>query len=266
MSQKKKSTRKKGGNGGTCPVDSPCHKKGSGKSNGNGNGKSKSNGNARKPNRNRDDDRPPHTRPRNSPSAGHDPGAGMIIHRTSTSLTPQSLPSEAEAGRPRRTLSERVAGMGASHVVAAVGSGTAFTALSVTAVGQGWIGGKTSAGIMMGVGTATAAVGVYGEHDHLMMAGAGVAAAGAVSMANQLAVDGYEAVEKRAAERKAKKQAEKEAQEAAEKLAEARALVEAEDKKRRNAQRIVITDEYGNPMEFAMREASPGDHDEDAPN
>ena len=160
-------------------------------------------------------------------------------------------------------MAERIDNMGTSHVVAAATAGAISSALAVAAVGQGWVGPKTSAGILLGAGAATTAYGWHAEHDHVMMAGAGVTAAGAVSLANQLAIDGYESIQKRAAKKKAEKKAEDEAKDKAERLADARALLAEEEKKQPNAQRIVILNEDGAPEDYALREVGGDSYDED---
>ena len=113
----------------------------------------------------------------------------------------------------------------------------------MTAVGQGWLGPKTSAGILIGAGVATIGAGWYWEWDHMMSMGAGLTAAGTFSLANQLSVDGYRAMEKRAQEKRAKAEAEKEEKEHQKRVADARALIQAEEKKKRNARRIVLVDQ-----------------------
>ena len=90
----------------------------------------------------------------------------------------------------------------------------------------------------------TTAAGWYWERDHMMAAGVGMATAGAFSIANQVAIDTYEAMEKRAEERRAKQEAEQEAK----RLAEARALLDKHNQTR-NARRFVVLDQDGDVID-----------------
>lgn len=215
--------------------------------NGNGNGRSKSA--AKKPAKKSASAKPATKKPKaRAPDRGGGQSA-MIIRRNDTMMTTRSsLEQEPES----RTLGERVEDMGVSHV-AAVATGAALsTAVVIGLVANGTLSPKTGAACQIGVGTAATAYGYHAEHDHLMMAGVGIASAGAFSMANQLAIDGYEALEKRAEARKAKK-AEEAKKEDAEKA-----------KKQRNARRIVVLDDDGRELDyggdFAVREAAGDDY------
>ena len=102
----------------------------------------------------------------------------------------------------RRAMTERVQDMGGSHVAAGLAAGTLGNVLGVMVVGLGWVGPKTTAGVLMGTGVATTAAGYYLEADHVMTAGAGLTAAGTFSLVNQYAVGAYEALEKKAKDKK----------------------------------------------------------------
>ena len=179
----------------------------------------------------------------------------IILRRNASSMrtrdvrAPAREPKTERAEGERAPLTERIDNMGGSHVTASIGAGMAGSALAVAAVGKGWVGPKTSAGILMGAGAVGMVAGWWLESDHLMTAGAGLAAAGTFSVANQVSVEAYDALEKRAAEKRAKNEAEEEDEEQEKRLAEARALIEKEGKKKqRNARRIVILDRDGNPI------------------
>lgn len=105
-----------------------------------------------------------------------------------------------------QTMGERFDGMGGSHVAAMFGAGTAATALGVTMVGQGWIGPKLTAGLLTGSGLLASLAGYYWDSDHVMAAGVGMTTAGGFSLANQFAVDAYEAIERKAAEKRQEKE------------------------------------------------------------
>ncbi len=83
-----------------------------------------------------------------------------------------------------------------------------------------------------------------------MAAGVGLTTAGAFSMTNQIAVDAYEAMQKKAKEKREKAEAAQAEKDKAERLAEARALLEAEGNKPRNGRRIVVMDEDDTIIEF----------------
>ena len=85
-------------------------------------------------------------------------------------------------------MTERMQDMGGTHVAAGLAAGTLGNALGVMLVGLGWVGPKTTAGVLMGTGAATTAAGYYWEADHVMTAGAGLTAAGTFSLVNQYAV------------------------------------------------------------------------------
>ena len=75
-------------------------------------------------------------------------------------------------------------------------------------------------------------------------------------MTNQVSVDAYEAMEKRAEEKRARKEAEESAKEREKRLADARALLEAEkQQKTRNARRFVILDENGESLDYDLVDA-----------
>lgn len=168
-----------------------------------------------------------------------EPTTKMVIRRNAVpARTRQTSKSEEES--ERTALTERVEGMDGTHVAAVIGAGTLANVLAVIAVGRGWIGPKVIAGLCIGAGAATTAGGWYWERDHMMAAGVGMAAAGAFSIANQVSIDAYESMEKRAEEKKAKKEAEAEAK----RLADARALLE-QHKQTRNAHRLVVLDQDG---------------------
>lgn len=132
------------------------------------------------------------------------PTPKMIIRRNAA---PRSAPVEPES--ERTPITERLQDMGSTHVAASIGAGVAGNALGVLAVGQGWIGPKLTASLIMGGGVATTAAGYYWEADHMMAAGAGLTAAGTFSLVNQYAVDAYEATERRAQEKREKREFEK---------------------------------------------------------
>jgi hypothetical protein len=163
----------------------------------------------------------------------------MIIRRNAA---PRASPARSNppklATLPEPTLSDRIHEMGGSHVAVGVGAGALGNVLGVLAVGKGWIGPKATAGIIMGTGAATTAAGYYWDADHLMTAGVGLTAAGGFSLANQLAVDAYEAAEKKAEEKREAE--EKEARE--NRLAEARKLIQAENQRKeaRNGPRLIV--------------------------
>lgn len=111
---------------------------------------------------------------------------------------------DEQSEKERRKLSERMREMDASHALIATAAGTIGNALSVLLVGLGWASPKATAGVLMGTGAATAAAGYYWEADHAMVAGAGLTTAGTWSLAQQYAVDAYEAIENRLEDKKAK--------------------------------------------------------------
>ena len=194
-------------------------------------------------------DSPTRSSPKKKTSKPQREAPRMIIRRNAA---PVRRTRDDEAAE-RRPLTTRIDEMGGSHVAAGVGFGALGNVMGVVAVGQGWIGPKTTAATLMGVGTAATAAGWYTERDHLMAAGIGLTAAGAFSISNQLAVDAYEAMEKRAEEKRAKKEAARAEEERAKRLAEARALLEKEEKEKpRNARRVVVVNEYD-------EHADPGD-------
>lgn len=161
---------------------------------------------------------------------------------TKSKPKPQTKPKGNSAGveEERAPILERVSNMGGSHVAAVAASGVVCNALGVLSIGKGWTGPKTTAGLMMGAGAVATGSGWYWDMDHVMAMGVGATAAGAFSMANILAVDTYDAMEKRAAEKRKKLQTEEEAKDKQKRLVEARALIAAENKKHRNARRITI--------------------------
>lgn len=159
---------------------------------------------------------------------------------------------DTSAEDERRAFTERMDEMGGSHMGACVAAGALGNALGVVMVGQGWIPPKLIATLMIGAGAATTGAGWYWDMDHMMAAGAGVTAAGAFSMANQVAVDAYEAMEKRADEKRAEREAKQAAADEAKRLAEARALLEAEKNRTRNGRRFVLVDENGDPQDFRL--------------
>ena len=173
-------------------------------------------------------------------SKKREPPAKMIIRRNAAPVRARKAAREEEEESERQALTERLEGMDGSHVAAGIGAGALANVLGVITVGRGWVGPKTTAGILMGTGAVTTAAGWYWERDHMMAAGVGMATAGAFSIANQVAIDAYEAMEKRAEERRAKQEAEKEAK----RLAEARALLEKHNQTR-NARRFVVLDQDG---------------------
>lgn len=174
------------------------------------------------------------------------PKTQVALKRNDRASQTQKTRAAAQRDREeaRTPLAERVESMGASHVAVSIGSGVAWSALGVVAVGQGWVGPKLTAGLMMGSGTAATAAGWYWEMDHLMAGGAGLTAAGAFSMANQLAVDAYERMEERAEKLAKEKEAKEKKKIDAKKLVEARALIAAADKQR-NARRITLVSDDG---------------------
>lgn len=182
----------------------------------------------------------------------------VILRRNAAPTRARSRPKDEpdEEENERRPLTERMEDMGPSHVVAAVAGGSLANVAGVVATAQGWIGPKWAAGSLMGGGLTTAAAGWYWDSDHAMATGAGIAAAGAFSIVNQLAVDAYEAMEKKAQEKRARKKVEEEKKEREQRLAEARTLLDEEAKKKgtRNARRIVVLDQEGEPIDAEFEE------------
>lgn len=189
--------------------------------------------------------------------------AAVILRRNaapSRARAPDKAEALAKADDDARTpIVERIEDMGGSHVAAAVIGGSIGNVVGVIAAAQGWIGPKWAAGVLMGGGLSAMAAGWYWEKDHVMATGAGVTAAGAFSMVNQVAVDAYEAVERKAEEKRARKEAEEAEKERKKRLDDARALLEDEAKKKatRNARRIVILDRDGEPIDADFEEVEP---------
>ena len=79
----------------------------------------------------------------------------IIRNAAPARAAPRSAPTEEE---PERTaLTTRVDDMGASHVGAGIGAGVLGNAVSVLLVGQGWVGPKLTAGLLVGTGAAATA-------------------------------------------------------------------------------------------------------------
>jgi hypothetical protein len=189
----------------------------------------------------------------------------MVIRRNAAPRAPEPEP-EPEATEPKRkAMRERVKSMGGSHVAAGIGAGALGNVLGVIAVGQGWLGPKTTAGLMVGTGVAASAAGYAWSMDHMMAAGVGLTAAGTFSFANQAAIYAYEADE-----RKAKEKAEKEAKEKAEveklkKFADAQRQI-AEAQKVLQGQQQAAEQRQGlrnGPQRLVIVEAEPDDDDDD---
>jgi hypothetical protein len=178
----------------------------------------------------------------------------MIIRRNAAPSRPATSNGKEEGRKP---LTRRVEEMGSSHVAAGIGAGALGSAAGVIMVGQGWVGPKTTAGVLMGSGVATTAAGWYWEADHVMAAGLGLTAAGAFSLTNQFAIDAYEAMEKRAEEKRDKQTKEQAEQDRGRRNAEARDLIEAEAKRQqmRNSRRIVVVDADGEVIEESQAAA-----------
>jgi hypothetical protein len=182
----------------------------------------------------------------------------MIVHDNTSNRarrTTAAVPDPEPAADTGTSIAERVNDIGGTHVATGAGVGIIGQALAVVATGKGWIGPKVTAVTLLGTGGATTAAGLYFEKGHLTAAGVGLTAAGALSLTNQLAVDAYESIERRADEKRKKAEEERVAGEHAKKLDEARALLEAE-KKHRNARRIEIIepddgDLYDDPDGYA---------------
>jgi hypothetical protein len=153
----------------------------------------------------------------------------MVIRRNAAPRAPEPEP-EPEATEPKRkAMRERVKSMGGSHVAAGIGAGALGNVLGVIAVGQGWLGPKTTAGILMGTGAAATTAGYVWSMDHVMAAGAGLTAAGTFSLVNQAAIYAYEADERKAKEKADKKAKEEAEVEKLKKIADAqRQLAEAQ--------------------------------------
>jgi hypothetical protein len=172
-----------------------------------------------------------------------EPPAKMIVRPTAaparkSASTPAPSKASQETDNDERTpLAERVASMGASHITTAAGAGVVSTAASVFAVGKGWASPKLASGLVAGTGAATTAAGYHWEWDHVMAAGVGMTASGGVMLSGQYAVDLYQGMEKRAAEKRAKNEAEKESGKEGGSGAKDR---DKADNGRRNARRIVI--------------------------
>lgn len=130
--------------------------------------------------------------------------APMAVSVPTTSTKP-ATPGGALSSQ-LSSIRARVGGMGESHVVSGLGAGALGNALGLLVVGQGWLGPKTYAAIVMGTGAAATTAGYKWESDHLMAAGAGLAVAGTFSLANAYALQGLEAGEKLVAEKQAKQQ------------------------------------------------------------
>lgn len=226
-------------------------KKSNGRSNGhchNGNGKCKP---KKPPAKKSAKKKPPPKKPATRrPSGGRIGESAMIVRRNDTMLSTQSALDHDSDGR--RRLGERIDNMGASHVAATATAASISSALAYGAIAKGLVRPMNSAVAQIAVGTAAAVIGHRGDHDHIMMAGAGIASAGVFSMANQLAVGGYEAIEKRAEKRKAEKNA---------------AEKDDKNKKTRNARRLIVVSPNTIPVDddFAHREAA-GDTAADADN
>lgn len=171
--------------------------------------------------------------------------------RNAAPKAPTSSTVGSDSDDERRALTVRVDEMGGSHVGACVAAGAIGNAFGVICVGQGWIPPKLIATLMLGAGALTTGAGWYWELDHMMAAGAGVSAAGAFSLANQVSVDAYEAMEKRAAEKRAEREAKQAEADEAKRLAEARALLEAEKQKTRNNRRFVIIED-GEELDYEL--------------
>ncbi len=171
-------------------------------------------------------------------------------------------PAVVDDDDERNAFGDRLEEMGGSHVAAGVGAGTLGTALGVTLVGKGWIGPKLTAGLLAGTGLAASAAGYYWDADHLMAAGAGLAAAGTFSLANQYAIDTYEALEKKAKEKR-KKTAEAVAEKEERDRVEAARETLAEDGKRRNGRRLVIVDSDGTMTELVEQLEDQEEQDSD---
>jgi hypothetical protein len=137
----------------------------------------------------------------------------MVLRRNGPPARPAIAPvpvmsAYATGGKPPGeddSLKARIEQMSAAHVVTGLGAGAVGNALGVLIVGQGWLGPKAAAGLLMGTGAAAATAGYFMESDHVMVAGAGLSVAGTFSLANQYAVYAYEEAERRA-EEKAHKQ------------------------------------------------------------
>lgn len=184
-----------------------------------------------------------------------EPPPKMLIRRNAAPIRSKS--SSTKNDEPSRTsMGERFDGMGGSHVAAGIGAGALGNICGIVAVGQGWVGPKITAGLLMGTGVAATAAGWYWEMDHMMAAGAGLTTAGAFSMTNQIAVDTYEAMEKKAEERQQKGKKEADAKEREKRLADARALLAAEQGKQRNTRRIVVMDQNGEPIDDYSAQAA----------
>ena len=181
--------------------------------------------------------------------------ARTVIRRNAAPATVDVSDEVADTAE-RTALTAHIDEMGGSHMAAGIGAGAVGNAASILMVGQGLIGPKWAATLLMGTGAAATAAGWYWEMDHLMAAGIGITASGAFSVANQLAVEAHDAIEKRAEEKRARRDAEASDKARAQRLAEARALLEAEKNKTRNAARFVILDEDGQPLDFELMEAA----------
>ena len=147
----------------------------------------------------------------------------------------------------RAPILERIGDMGGTHLLAGIGGGVCGQAIALATVSNATLGPKTAAGVVMGAGGLTTGTGWYLDMDHVMAAGIGMTAAGTLALTNQLAADAYESIEKRAEDKRKKKDAEESDKRHAKALAEARALIEAEDKKHRNARYIEIRDPSAPP-------------------
>lgn len=190
------------------------------------------------------------SRPRRRNAAPKSTTAPRRNAAANPALTVQTRNAATVAAEPeseRTPIQERVQEMGGVHVAAGVGAGALGNMLGVLAVGKGWLGPKTTASILVGSGAAAATAGYFWESDHLMAAGAGLAAAGTFSLSNQYAIDAYESVEERAKE----KREERERKDMQKRLAEARLLIEAEKKeqiRRNGARHVVVLDAQGNEI------------------
>jgi hypothetical protein len=190
---------------------------------------------------------------KSAPETKPKPPPKMIIRRNAALSRPIASSMETQ----RAPLTRRVEGMDGSHVTAGAVAGALGTVAGVVVAGQGWIGPKVTAGILMGAGAATTAAGWYWDADHLMVAGVGITAAGTLSLTNQFAVDAYEAMEKRAEEKREKKGQEQAEQDQKRRNAEARAIIETEAQRQqmRNSRRIVVVDTDGEVIEESQAAA-----------
>ena len=176
----------------------------------------------------------------------------MVIRRNAAPRPAIARKARSE----RKAMAKRMQSMDASHVAVGVGAGAVGSIAGVVVVGQGWLSPKATAGVITGTGVATTTAGYLMESDHVMVAGAGLTAAGVFSLANQYAIEAYEGMEKRAEDKKeeakAKELAEgKQGQTSSQNSQNGQADKPKQAAHLRNGRRLIVIDGDGNPVDYA---------------